>query len=104
MLSLTNFSPAAAIVVCSNKVDSAVTIVSSFNSQRIRTSSFECSMYPTDSSSSSWMVRQRKTSTVMSLGVSHESQGTSTRYLIQFTVFLFVHVILANLYVVIRTK
>ncbi|KAI5659979.1 hypothetical protein M9H77_28772 [Catharanthus roseus] len=79
MLSLTNFSPAAAIVVCSNKVDSAVTIVSSFNSQRIRTSSFECSMYPTDSSSSSWMVRQRKTSTVMSLGVSHESQGTSTR-------------------------
>lgn len=82
MLRLHNFSPtpAAAVVVCSDRVVSLRKITSPFNSQRIKQTLFaSSSMHPATSSlsSSSSIVRQRRNSVVMSSAVSPVSITSS---------------------------
>lgn len=81
MLRLHNFStaPAAAVVVCPDKVVSLGKITFPFNSGRIKPTLFAYSlMHPATSSLSSSILRQRQISVVMSSAVSPDSI-TSTR-------------------------
>lgn len=81
MLRLHNFSPApaAAVVVCSDRVVALRKITSPFNSQRIKQTLFaSSSMHPATSSlSSSSIARQRRNSVIMSSAVSPDSITSS---------------------------